>query len=255
VTRAATWRDGWPEDWRQLPVCARRQLPIPVTTARHPDGTGRFNANDVAAKLACAARRLCGVCSQPLGPSSDGNPYMPRKDAEPLFLTADGPPLKTPVFTDAPIHDRCAVASLDACPHIARPRVPRRPDPHAAVPAALTARPKDGWLMWYTATWEIVEQPAAGGGTVWGFRPGPATRIRRFTYREDGQLAETWTRYPGRGQWYITDPLGDRRDKQITDEAIRTFGRRHIEGRVLAGLPPLPGCAWDLPPRPARSAR
>lgn len=255
MTRAAPWRDGWPEAWRQLPVCPRRQLPIPATTARHPDGTGRFSANDTAAKLACGTRRLCGVCALPLGPSSEGKPYEPASADEPLFLTADGPPLKNPVFTDAPIHDRCAVASLDACPHIARPRVPRRPDPHVAVPAALTARPKDGWLMWYTPGWELTGQPASGGGTVWGFRPGPATRIRRFTYQDGGQLAETWTRYPARGQWTITSPHGDRRDYQMTDEAIRTYGRKHIAGYVLAGLPPLPECAWDLPSRPARGGR
>lgn len=31
---------------------------------------------------------------------------------------------------------------------------------------------------------------------------------------------------------------------QITDEAIRTFGRRHIE-HMLSGLPPLPARAWE----------
>jgi hypothetical protein len=31
----------------------------------------------------------------------------------------------------------------------------------------------------------------------------------------------------------------------ITDEAIRTFGRKHIE-RLLAGLPTLPEQAWEV---------
>jgi hypothetical protein len=31
----------------------------------------------------------------------------------------------------------------------------------------------------------------------------------------------------------------------VTDEAIRVFGRKHIE-RLLAGLPPLPEQAWEV---------
>ena len=45
--------------------------------------------------------------------------------------------------------------------------------------------------------------------------------------------------------WRITDPLGDRRDRVISDYAITTYGRAHIE-RILSGLPPLPERAWDV---------
>jgi len=30
----------------------------------------------------------------------------------------------------------------------------------------------------------------------------------------------------------------------VTDEAIRTYGRKHVERVILAGLPPLPEEAW-----------
>jgi hypothetical protein len=34
--------------------------------------------------------------------------------------------------------------------------------------------------------------------------------------------------------------------KHITDYAIRTFGRRHLETEILKGLPPLPEAAWSV---------
>jgi len=48
------------------------------------------------------------------------------------------------------------------------------------------------------------------------------------------------------------------RGKHITDYAIRTFGRRHLEQVILRDLPPLPEAAWSVligtghdPPAPA----
>jgi hypothetical protein len=45
-------------------------------------------------------------------------------------------------------------------------------------------------------------------------------------------------------RWEIKNPLGDGKDRLITDFAIRSFGRRHIE-RLLRDLPPLPDAAWE----------
>ena len=32
----------------------------------------------------------------------------------------------------------------------------------------------------------------------------------------------------------------------VTDEVIRTYGRKHVEREILAGLPPLPEDAWRV---------
>lgn len=43
-------------------------------------------------------------------------------------------------------------------------------------------------------------------------------------------------------RWVLIGQLGET-SRLCTDEAIRQFGRRHMEG-LLAGLPPLPERAW-----------
>jgi len=48
-------------------------------------------------------------------------------------------------------------------------------------------------------------------------------------------------------KWRIDDPAGDGKNRLITDFAIRTYGRAHIE-KLLArvGCPPLPEQAWEV---------
>ena len=46
-------------------------------------------------------------------------------------------------------------------------------------------------------------------------------------------------------RWEIKNPHGDGRNYLVTDEVIRTFGRPHVEGRLLVKLPPLPERAWE----------
>jgi hypothetical protein len=62
----------------------------------------------------------------------------------------------------------------------------------------------------------------------------------------DGPAA-TWWRDAEAFMWRITNPHGDGRDYLASDEAIRVFGRGHIE-RLLAGkgLPMLPAEADDI---------
>lgn len=164
---------------RHLPICPRRLLPIPYTTARHPDGAGRFSANDVARKLECGRLRRCGICARPMG-------------SEVVFLAQDhGLLTEATVFTDAPVHEDCAAASLGLCPYIARPRVPRRPDPGRTAHEGFDlAAPKEAWLMLVTASYEITAQPAQGGRVVWAFRPGEPLRLRRFGYTGPGGALE-----------------------------------------------------------------
>lgn len=49
--------------------------------------------------------------------------------------------------------------------------------------------------------------------------------------------------------WRIDNPAGDGKNRLITDFAIRTYGRSHIE-KLLArvGCPPLPEAAWEVLP-------
>lgn len=171
--------DSWPAALAGLPVCPKRRLPIPYSTAREPDGTGRFEVNDTRRKIECGRGRLCGVCGKPLGWWV-------------VFLAEDhGTQLRRIVFTDAPLDQDCAEASLAVCPYIARPRVPRRDTDDAAAPTCFDpGAPKRGWLMLVTHSYEMVRQPGRGGGLVIGFRPGSAVRIRRFGYGTDGTLTE-----------------------------------------------------------------
>jgi hypothetical protein len=169
----------WPEAFQELDVCPQRQMPIPYSTARWPDGRGRFSVNDVARKLECGQRRLCGICGRSLGWWV-------------AFLAQDhGVLTSRTLFTDAPVHEECAEASLTLCPYIREPRVPRRPHSGAIVPCGHDpAQPKTGWLMYITRAYEIVPQPARGGRQAWAFLPGPAKRVRRFAYGGDGVLRE-----------------------------------------------------------------
>ena len=50
----------------------------------------------------------------------------------------------------------------------------------------------------------------------------------------------TWARVEdGHPRWEIKNPIGDGRNYLVTDEAIRTFGRKHMT-ELLINLPPLP---------------
>ena len=160
-----TAADQWPAALAGLPVCPRRGLPVPFSSGRDEDGTGRFGRNDPLAKLLCGIGRRCGVCGGPLG------------DGEIVFLVLNrGVPLRQPVFPDPANHEPCAEAAMALCPYIARPKVPGR-----------DGDPKPGWLIWVTRSYELVP----GRNAAADFLPGPPVRIRRFRYAPDGVLTET----------------------------------------------------------------
>jgi hypothetical protein len=73
----------------------------------------------------------------------------------------------------------------------------------------------------------------------WGEMPAPEC--------PDAASPESeWSRVEdGHPRWEIRNPNGDGKNYLCADEAIRTFGRRHME-KILAGLPPLPGKAWEV---------
>jgi hypothetical protein len=148
-----------------LPVCPVRHLPVPYSSGRNPDGTGRFSVNDPDAKLACALAEWCGVCGRPL----DGGDMV--------FVAALADVPVRPVFPDPPSHLACAGWSMTVCPAITRGA--------GTVP---------GWLMWITTTYELIP----GRRALFDFRPGPATRLRQFTYDDDGRLREVTAAAPAR---------------------------------------------------------
>lgn len=47
-------------------------------------------------------------------------------------------------------------------------------------------------------------------------------------------------------RWEIKNPHGDGKNYLCTDAVIRTYGRKHVEGFLLADLPPLPERAWEV---------
>lgn len=148
----------WPACVAGLPVCPVRGLPVPYSSGTDPGtGAGKFGANDLMAKMACAIGGLCGVCGQPLG---DGQIVF-------IAVAKDFAAMRDPVFGDPPNHEVCADAAMALCPHIARP-----------------GRGKPGWVLVTCAGYDV--EP---GGLLVAFRPGPVTSIRRFAY-DRGALAE-----------------------------------------------------------------
>jgi hypothetical protein len=162
-----------------LPLCPKRLVPVPFAAARYADGTAEFTVNDTRRRLACARHRLCGIGGLALG-------------GEVAFLgeVLPGADPARLVFTDPGMHEACAAASLDLCPYIARPRVPRRPPPCDANEPDVPDPGKAGWVLLTAAGYETVGQPRRGGGTVAVFKPGPLLTVRWLTYGPDGQLRE-----------------------------------------------------------------
>jgi hypothetical protein len=79
----------------------------------------------------------------------------------------------------------------------------------------------------------------------------PKARVIRGAAAAVARNAQ-WARVEGENpRWELTG----RRDANgiliepgwiCTDELIRTYGRRHLEAKILAGLPPLPERAWEV---------
>lgn len=163
------------------PVDPRRKLPIPVVN-EYDDGTWDFTAinGDVSKELAEARR--CGLCGEKMG----------------WWIAFFGGPASATsgVYSDPPMHPECAEAATRLCPHITRPTMQRaKSSPVEAVtPAGMTLNRPSEWVMWVTRTFQIrlsASQGGAGHGLVVVFVPGPAKRLRRWTYDADGRLRET----------------------------------------------------------------
>jgi hypothetical protein len=173
--------ETWPDAVRGLPVCPKRQLPIPYSAERDENGIGIFTALDPVHKDRIIRHRLCGLCGEPLGSWI-------------TFLGDEHSLEPEGFFIDPPMHEKCSEAAILLCPFIAGERVPRRPatpdDVMTAPPGTFENLTKHGWVMAYTRGFR------AGWYTAFGasdqtqvFYPRAVTRIRRFEYR-DGRLEE-----------------------------------------------------------------
>ncbi len=178
---------GWPEAVKALPVCPRRQLPIPYIAEIAPDGAGNFTILDHDRERECLTGRLCAMCGQPM-------------HAEVTFL--GDPASLTPgaFWIEPPVHERCAeTAAAGLCPFVSGQRVPRRPAAADVplvgfTPARITevgrTIPKRPWVMAITRDYSTALYPAHDGSLVTVYQARQIDRVRRFAYGPDGRLAE-----------------------------------------------------------------
>src|SRR6266508_2178233 len=96
------------------PTDPKRRLPVPYTQLVNPDGTANFAAIDGPKALRAAADRDCGLCGQRMG----------------RWVAFLGGPrnVQHGGYLDPPMHVSCGVDATRLCPHLARQKVPRRPD-------------------------------------------------------------------------------------------------------------------------------
>ncbi|MFL1449265.1 hypothetical protein ACI77O_12790 [Pseudomonas tritici] len=90
-------------------ACDGRGYPIFFTAFVGSDGKPNFRIQDPYKWQVATERSLCGICGQKLGKR---------------FAFVGGPKsMKSRYFTDAPMHESCAIYALQACPFIAMPRM------------------------------------------------------------------------------------------------------------------------------------
>jgi hypothetical protein len=126
-----------PPRMKHRPVDAHG-YPIPFVQLIGPDGLPDFRVIDMALLQRCLARRLCGLCGEPMGRN--------------IFFV--GGPLCVPngLFCDPPMHKDCAEFALRTCPHLAnaKSRFSRAPLPAGeglvVVEASLASDEKCEWF-------------------------------------------------------------------------------------------------------------
>lgn len=160
------------------PMDTAKGLPIPFV-AEAEDGGADFAAVQGDKTLRCAKERLCGICGTQL-------------DYWIAFL--GGPrAAEARTYVDPPMHEDCAVASTQLCPHIAR-RAPKRSAKLARrddviTPDGFVDDKPDVWVMLVTRSFRhAVYEGRQGMQLV--YTAGSPHRIRRFVYDDDGHLVE-----------------------------------------------------------------
>jgi hypothetical protein len=187
----------WPPEVAGLPVCPKRNLPIPYIAEVAPDGTGHFTILDEDRARECLAGRLCAMCAERMGGEVAliGDQVSARPDG---------------FFIEPPVHERCAeIAVAGLCPYLSRQRVPRRvPDGDvtilgltaeelAEVGRTIAKRPP---AIVVASSYVAAVAPAKDGGQVIIYQPKGILRVRRFAYDENGRTTEAIPRVTVRVQ-------------------------------------------------------
>jgi hypothetical protein len=178
----------WPPEVARLPVCPKRDLPIPYIAEVAPDGTGHFTVLDAARASQCLERRLCAMCGDPMG-------------AEVTFIGDQASLPPESFWIEPPVHERCAELAVGGlCPYLSRQRVPRRvPDGDMSV-IGMTAGelaevgravPKRPVILAVAGSYTAALAPSQQGEPVMVYRTADIIRVRRFTYDASGRLAES----------------------------------------------------------------
>jgi hypothetical protein len=162
-----------PEFLRHLPFDPRRKLPIPVMN-QISDARWDFVTITERQVDRCIEERLCSVCGKKLDYwlALIGNEVSARKRS----------------YTDPPMHERCALASLQLCPMInhgnmARAKAPRvQPRDGEGVFGLKSSQVRPiAWFMPITQRYAVEyigRQPR--------FISGPYKRVRAWRNNEDG---------------------------------------------------------------------
>lgn len=178
----------WPAAVRHLPVCPKRDLPIPYIAEIAPDGHGEFTILDDRRARECLEGRLCAMCGLPMG-------WWVALIGDPVSVDEpDGG-----LFIEPPVHEECAELALGGlCPYLSRERVPRRMPQEDVAIAGMTPEEvfevgrtvaKRPLIMAICHDYYPDWQPSLAGSPIMMYRPGKIVRVRRFGYA-DGRLAE-----------------------------------------------------------------
>ncbi|WP_158883966.1 hypothetical protein [Amycolatopsis anabasis] len=166
-----------PEALAARPIDPKRNLPTPWANEHvRDDGTVDVNFAVVSNERAfeCTELRLCGLCGEGLD----------------YWITFLGGPKAAELRTygDPPMHEACAIASLDLCPHLAVKRHKRRQvhrqDDDGLPPGWIDTKP-DRWILGYTRDFKL---KMVGGYAI--FFAAPFKQVRVFAYDDNEQLHE-----------------------------------------------------------------
>jgi hypothetical protein len=181
-------RAPWPAEVAHLPVCPRRELPIPFIAERTAEGVANFTVLDRARAELCLAGRLCAMCSRRMG--------------EEIALVGDAVALEPGGFwIEPPVHERCGeIATGGLCPFLSLERLPRRvqDDPTLAyvgtdaeeIAQVGRQKAKRPVVMAVTTAYQPALVASADGSAVMVYMAAaPVLRVRRFAWQA-GRLAE-----------------------------------------------------------------
>ena len=177
----------WPPEVAHLPVCRRRQLPVPFIAEYDPEtGIANFGVLDPARHRDCYQGRLCAMCGKPM----EGEVALL---GDVLSLEPGG------FYVEPPVHEACGLLALGGlCPFISRERTPRRPqdDPDGTInylgsaenlltvarPGGEAKRPMS--MAIHTGYRMAVHMGGNKGGMPVFLGTGRPVRVRLFGWRE-----------------------------------------------------------------------